>query len=93
MVKIMGVCQGRHEIPGVTEYVFPHTVEDVLDYDHLYEMAAAAIPENCGYLKLYVTGLTPCVLAIVSVCSERGCALTAYHYDRETGDYVGQIVM
>ena len=43
-----------------------------------------------GVLHLYVTGLTPAVMAVVNVCIALGVHLTLMHYDRETGEYIPQ---
>lgn len=41
-------------------------------------------------LHLYVTGLTSVALEVVSFCAVNGVPLTAYHFDRETGNYIPQ---
>lgn len=46
-----------------------------------------------GSLDLYVTGLTTVVLAVVKWCLYNGCHLTCWHYDRETGQYVPQVMV
>lgn len=85
-----GLCEGRHAIP-VKDYIFPGTLNP-LDYAGMREMAENAIPADCTRLVVYVTGLTCAMLAVVSVCVERGISLTAMHYDRESGKYLPQVV-
>ena len=43
-------------------------------------------------LVVYVTGYTPMLLAVVSVCSRLGMRLTAMHYNA-TGEYYAQKVL
>ena len=41
-------------------------------------------------LHLYVTGLTSVALEVVRLCAINGVSLVAYHFDRETGNYIPQ---
>lgn len=41
-------------------------------------------------LHLYVTGLTSVALEVVSWCATNGVPVVAYHFDRETGNYIPQ---
>lgn len=91
MKYTFSVCEGRHEMP-CKEAIFCKDVQNIFDFGGLYEVANKAIPQNCGLLDLYVTGLTPCVLAVVAVCHDRGIALTCLHYNREDNKYYPQIV-
>lgn len=86
-----GLCKGRHSVP-VTDYIFPEEI-DPTDFDGMTRMANAAIPDDADAIDLYVTGLTAATLAVVSVCESRMIGLTAYHFDRETGDYLPQRVL
>lgn len=43
-------------------------------------------------LNLYVTGLTAAALSVAGFCAYNGIPLRAYHYNRETGEYVGQVI-
>lgn len=91
MKYTMMVCEGRHDIPCKTA-IFPKVVENIFDFGSLYGVADKAIPQDCGLLDLYVTGLTPCVLAVAAVCHDRGIALTCLHYNREDGKYYPQVL-
>ena len=61
-----------------------------MDFDALHAAAQAAIPENCTKITVYVTGLTPAMLAVVEVCFQRGITLEALNYNRDTESYQAQ---
>lgn len=92
----LGLCgPGRHDIPGVSGFVFPADV-DPLDTDGLSKHAAKALCDaglcEAGSLDLYVTGLSVALVAVVNACCERGIPLTVWHYNRDTGSYYPQPV-
>ena len=86
----LGLCKGRHEIAGVTEYVFPQEV-DPLDVDGLLAQASSAI-HGADFVNLYVTGLTVALVAVINACAIQQIPLTLWHYDRESGEYYPQSV-
>ncbi|OQA07947.1 MAG: hypothetical protein BWY65_01678 [Firmicutes bacterium ADurb.Bin373] len=86
----MGLCRGRHDIPGVDNYIFPSQV-DPLDLAGM-EAAAAAALAGVEALDLYVTGLTVALVAVINYCRQAGISLTLWHFDRESGDYYPQPV-
>lgn len=43
-------------------------------------------------LVVYVTGLTACTSAVIKACALNGVGLTLMHYDRETGEYLPQLI-
>ena len=88
----MGLCAGRHDIPGIDNYIFPETVNPT-DFSEMRNIAWENIPRDTETLHVYVTGLTAAMLAVVSVCQARGISLIAHHYDRESGNYIPQTVM
>lgn len=90
-VKILGLCKGRHEIPGVDNYVYPTEV-DPLDLDGLQNAAVQAVA-GVESVHLYVTGLTVALVAVINACKAEGVALTLYHFNRDTGDYYPQAVL
>lgn len=51
----VGLCEGRHEIPGITGYVFP-TIEDPSDFVGMSNVCAKWIGENCN-VHLVANGL------------------------------------
>lgn len=91
MKYTFATCAGRHDTPA-KEAIFPQNVENIFDFGTLYITADKKIPADCGWIELYVTGLTPCVLAVAAVCHDRDIALTCYHYDKDTGEYRGQVL-
>ena len=95
----MSLCQGRHEIPGISEYVFPNTISDVTDVESLETTAKESIfglfEEKCpdgNHLDLYVTGLTVALVAVINICNKYDVELTLWHYNNATGGYYPQKV-
>lgn len=86
-----GLCAGRHACP-VDQYLYPNELT-TLDTDTLVKHAHEAIPEDATLLKVYVTGFTPAMLAVVRACFERRITLVAYNYDRNTNKYVMMPIM
>lgn len=43
-------------------------------------------------LIVYVTGLTACTSAVIKACALNGVGLTLMHYDRESGEYLPQLI-
>ena len=99
----MGLCEGRHEIPQVTDgYIFPSEVNPT-DIDGLrrtacnklcttYTNKGLDIDIDMPILNLYVTGLTVALVEVINVCKKLDITLRLYHYNRETNDYDVQIV-
>lgn len=92
MKYVFGLCKGRHEVP-VENYIFEEEITDPTDFTVMENRADNAIPKDADQLDVYVTGLTPAMLAVVTICFLRKINLTAYHYDRETGSYIPQKVI
>ena len=44
------------------------------------------------HLCVYVTGLTAATAALISECAYNGVPLTLYHFNRDTGEYVPQVI-
>lgn len=95
-VAIAGLCEGRHEIEGVNDYVFGK-IEDPMDFDDLEYRAACWLEEakkaEIDVVKLYVTGLTPALTSVIKMCSIRHLTLKLMHYDRDTDTYKAQYVL
>lgn len=85
------LCAGRHDTPA-DKAIFEE-IADPMNTSLLRKQANMAIPEDATSLVVYVTGLTPAMLAVVKVCFDRGICLTAMNYDRETGEYFPQEVL
>ena len=87
----MGLCRGRHDIPGVDSYIYPSQV-DPLDLAGQAATAAAALA-GVEVLDLYVTGLTVALVTVINHCHRAGIALTLWHYDRDSRSYYPQPVL
>ncbi len=73
-------CEAREG--GTTWSAGPAQV-DYTDVEQLYH-----IP-----LDVVVTGLTAACVAVIRACVYTGTPLTLWHYNRDTGEYVPQIVV
>ena len=91
MVYNFGLCKGRHEMP-VNDFIFENEI-DVRDFRAMEAAVFAAIPADAEHINLYITGLTAAALAVVSVCEYKNIGLTAWHFDRESGEYLPQHVL
>lgn len=85
------LCKGRHPTPA-SSAIFAGEVNPT-DVEGLRAAANAAIPADCDGIDLYVTGLSVALLAVVAVCEARQISLTAWHFDRESGEYYPQAVL
>lgn len=100
MAYKIGLCEGRHNIPDVDTYLFGEIPADkVTDFQWMEDCAVGVlgelvkmgdIPDRC--VDIYVTGLTPALIASLNACRQIGLCPTLYHYDRSTGGYVPQTV-
>lgn len=96
----VGLCEGRHNIPQVTDgYIFPSEVNPT-DLIGLNNIASDKIIQMCEKFKnskiklnLYVTGLTVALIELLNVCKIHDLEVTLYHYNKETNDYFPQKVM
>ena len=97
MYAHIGLCEGRHEITRddgkpLTEFIFPQIVESPMDFISNFETAYGAL-ESFLEVKLYITGLTPCLTATLLAAEKAGIdELILMHYDRESGKYIPQDV-
>ncbi len=89
---VMGLCKDRHPAPVKTG-IFDQWVMGTRNEECLYRQAEERIPQDCGRLALYVTGLTVAIMAVVRVCSERKIDLVCYHYDKTYNVYNKQEVL
>lgn len=91
---ILGLVEGRHPLP-VESYVFGE-IQNVLDFDALnkgVEEKLANVNGDKERLTVYVTGLTAATASIISYCASKGIELTLMHFDRESGNYLPQVVV
>ena len=96
MVYEIGLVRGRHDIPGITEYVFDGEIEDPSDILGIQDTAYQSIgniPIKYTDLKLYVTGLTPCLVEVINVCRYFKFKLILMHYNPKTNSYYEQEVL
>jgi len=87
-----GLCAGRHAIPQVQDFIF-NEVLNPTDFYGMLKTARETIPEDADSIEVFVTGLTPAMLAVARVCFERQINLIAWHYDRDAGGYKSQLVL
>lgn len=89
--KTLALCEGRHEMPDAVEgAIFGNSV-DPLDVDGLEKIASEKLA-GVQHLRLYVTGLTVALVAVINVCHEKCIKLTLMHFDRGSGNYYQQMV-
>lgn len=90
----MGLIQGRHEIPDVSEYIFENAL-DPADRQGIRSLAQKSLEflSKGDNLTVYVTGLTVALVEVINICHEKGVRLTLMHFDRETGTYFPQDVL
>jgi len=97
MYAHIGLCEGRHEITRddgkpLTEFIFPQIVENPMDFISHFETSYGALEQYLD-VKLYITGLTPCLTATLLAAEKAGVdSLILMHYDRESGKYIPQDV-
>jgi len=95
----VALCDARHPIPDVTDSVFPQVVENPLDFTGHERTVRAWLHKHDAFIhevherslknrvNLYVTGLTPCLVAFLQVWTNE-LELYLMHWDRETDEYV-----
>jgi len=91
MKYTFGLCAGRHDCP-VDAYIYKDPITGI-NSDELVSQANKAIPEDCHFLVVYVTGFTPAMLAVAQLCFTRRISLLTMNYDRDSGNYVRIPVM
>lgn len=79
MVKV-GLINNRHPMP-VQNYIFEKEIKNVFDFESIK-----------NELVCYITGLSSVTAALVQVCAVYGVELTLMHYDRDTDEYVPQVI-
>jgi len=89
-----GLCAGRHDLP-VNNFIFADgDITFPINPTSLFDIAATKLRKlNYGdSLIVYVTGLTPAVVAVIKYCSIRNVKLTLKHFDRATKNYIDDVV-
>lgn len=103
MVKV-GLINNRHPMP-VQNYIFEKEIENVFDFESIKNEIKEFILEKVGVHTVlnhginqtdsqlcYITGLSSVTAALVQVCAVYGVELTLMHYDRDTDEYVPQVI-
>lgn len=92
-----GTIKGRHELP-VENYFFEGDV-DPTDFAAIAEQVSKVIytfDVKNVFLKLYVTGLTCVTAEIIAQMfleyNPDNFCLVLMHFDRETGEYIEQVL-
>ena len=91
------LCIARHP-NGIDESVFDELDgSQLMNFDELQAQALryvlACRDNGCEELHLYVTGASMCLVAAINACHFFDMPLVAYHYNRDTGEYVAQNVL
>lgn len=79
MVKV-GLINNRHPMP-VQNYIFEKEIENVFDFESIKNEIKEFILEKVGVHTV-----------LVQVCAVYGVELTLMHYDRDTDEYVPQVI-
>lgn len=91
----LGLCEGRHEIPEVSGYIFPkdffNESKTIFDF-HRMMIQIHEVLKNESNVTLYVTGFTPALIEVIKYCIRNLMQLKLMHFDRETNSYVSQRV-
>lgn len=90
----LGLCAGRHDLP-VTDFIFADgDITFPINPTELFNTAAIKLRDlNYGdKLVVYVTELTPAVIAVIKYCSIRNVKLTLKHFDRDSNSYIDDVV-
>ena len=82
MVKV-GLINNRHPMP-VQEFIFEKEIENVFDFESIKNEIKEFILEKVG--------VNTVTAALVQVCAVYGVKLTLMHYDRDTDEYVPQVI-
>lgn len=94
MVKV-GLINNRHPMP-VQNYIFEKEIENVFDFEsiknEIKEFILESVYSGKNELVCYITGLSSVTAALVQVCAVYGVELTLMHYDRDTDEYVPQVI-
>ena len=79
MVKV-GLINNRHPMP-VQNYIFEKEIENVFDFESIK-----------NEIKEFILEKVSVHTVLVQVCAVYGVELTLMHYDRDTDEYVPQVI-
>jgi hypothetical protein len=99
MKIILGLCEGRHEVPGVSRYILPQSVNPrkLKWIEDTAYLSISKIFNNINediYVDLYVTGSKIALVSVINVLKRdsRVKQIILYHYHKESGTYFPQKV-
>ena len=82
-IKVLGLCADRHELPAEVEgYIFDK-IEDVTNLKAINAQVHAL-------LRVYVTGLSVALVAVINYCIRNLIPLELMHFNSATGEYYCQ---
>lgn len=100
MRKSYVLCPARHSHPDIDGLpaIFPEVIEDPTDVSALYDQAKSVLDDSLTEIRedgirLYVTGMTVAVGAVIEYCFYLAIPLLLEHYDRETETYYPQCII
>ena len=89
------LCKSRHTHPDIENLkcIFDQ-IDNPVDFADMEVRSAKFVkdmyPEK--HLDLYVTGLTPALIAVLNTCKFRNVNVSLFHYDIKTNSYKEQYV-
>lgn len=96
---VIGLVKGRHEMPeDIESYVFNDAIVDPTKVETLLDTAIDFMEHNVSdpvetRIIVYVTGLTPALIAVLNAAQLRGVRMiVCKHWNRETNTYFSQVV-
>lgn len=99
MVKV-GLINNRHPMPVqnyIQNYIFEKEIENVFDFESIKNEIKEFILEKVGVHTVLNHGINQTdsqsvTAALVQVCAVYGVELTLMHYNRDTDEYVPQVI-
>ncbi|MGT2930219.1 hypothetical protein ACVR1G_08340 [Streptococcus dentasini] len=95
--KSLGLIAGRHDLP-VQDYVFGEgDITFPINPAYLYDVVRTKldhldIKSGTGDLTVYVTGLTPALVAVIKLARDNGHYLTLMYHDRDTDSWIPDVI-
>lgn len=89
-----GLVGGRHPLP-VDQYIWDSAemVGDPMNRSQLMNHIGLTMPKGVETIEVYITGMTPCLLALVNWCWTNGVTLVTYQWNMVKGEYVPNVEM
>lgn len=72
--------------------IFGASVTNPMDFGSLESVALNALKTAGHTVVVYVTGMTPAVVAVINACHEMHKDLILMHFNKQTGRYKAQFV-